>query len=109
MFDLRLTCVWFNVCLFFRCGTCDDYRDLITSDKTSSAKKAYYQHLLDGHHIEQGEQRMKYWRACARAHENPWKIMTILFDWMTASRASVPQLMIKRKDADFRRPGCQVK
>ena len=91
----------------YRCSTCAEYHELIAGNE-STAKKKYHRDLLDGHHIEQNEQRLTYWRAAARAHERPEHMMTILFDWMSSFRASMPQLRQPRKDAVFKKPGMQV-
>jgi hypothetical protein len=109
-FVVAYFCGLFNICLLCRCGVCDDLSQALRSPKYrhDAAKRADLQNKLDGHHIDQSHQRMKYWRACARAHRHPEMMMTILFDWMTASRAKIPQLRVPRKDCDFKAAGSNV-
>lgn len=113
------TCVYMHVCVFVslyfsvslicsRCSFCKKYRSLICNRKDSSSKREEYRCCLDGHHVEQSKQRMKYWRACARANANPEKMMAIMIDFMSAYRARVPYMRKPTKDADFSSSGAHV-
>ena len=50
-----------------RCGTCDALKELIKQAETEEEKNLYREHL-EGHRIEQYDQRKKYWRACERVN-----------------------------------------
>lgn len=73
------------------CADCADFKNQIAR-ASNKQDVLHWQRCLNGHRLEQFEQRRKYWKAAAKAHKYPNKQWTWLFDGFDKSKCCWPRL-----------------